>query len=229
MVERVEEMSKKRGGRRREAETSSTLSQKIAGVLLSIAGVAILMGIITGEALYPAPYNTAENTISDLVGTMPSEGGIVLQPSATIFDATMLVTGPMIIIGAYLVHRASRRRAAAVPLALLGIGVLGVGIFPGYVPVMHPILALTAFVSGGVAAIMAYKVAAAPFRYISIVLGVITLVSVVLGFVFLDKWQFVEALGEGGTERWIAYPVVLWLTMFGGYLMGHSRREPSDA
>ena len=99
----------------------------------------------------------------------------------------------------------------------------------GYVPVMHPILALTAFVSGGVAAIMAYKVAAAPFRYISIVLGVITLVSVVLGFVFLDKWQFVEALGEGGTERWIAYPVVLWLTMFGGYLMGHSRREPSDA
>ena len=172
------------------------------------------MGIITAEALYPAPYNTAENTISDLGGAMPSEGGIVLQPSATIFDTTMLVTGPMIIIGAY--------------LALLGIGVLGVGIFPGYVPFMHPSLALTAFVSGGVAAIMASKVAGPPFRYISIVLGVATLVSVVLGFIFLDEWSFVAALGEGGIERWIAYPVVLWLTMFGAYLMGHSSREPLD-
>jgi len=101
MPEQVEEMPEKRGVGRTEAETFSTLSQKVAGVLLSIAGAAILMGIITAEALYPAPYNTAENTISDLGGTMPSEGGIVLQPSATIFDATMLVTGPMIICRDY--------------------------------------------------------------------------------------------------------------------------------
>jgi hypothetical membrane protein len=221
MVQQVEEMKVKRGARRTEAAPYSTLYRRIAGVLLSIAGAAILMGIITAEALYPAPYNTAENTISDLGGTMPSEGGIVLQPSATIFDATMLLTGPMILIGAYFVHRAFKRWAATIPLAFLGTGVLGVGVFPGYVPVMHPIFALIAFVSGGVAAVLTYKVTSSPFRYISVVLGVFTLVSVVLGFFFLEAWGFVAALGEGGIERWIAYPVVLWLTIFGGYLMGH--------
>ena len=228
MLVQTKETSKARGARSAKAAPSSTLYQKIAGVLLSIAGVAILMGIITGEALYPAPYNTAKNTISDLGGTMPSEGGVVLQPSATIFVATMLVTGVMIIIGAYFVHRSFERWAATIPLALLGIGVLGVGVFPGYVPVVHPIFALIAFVSGGVAAVMAYKVTTSPFRYISIALGVITLVSVILAFFFLEAWAFVATLGEGGIERWIAYPVVLWLVMSGGYLMGRSNRESSD-
>lgn len=225
MFGQVEETPKKRGARRAEGVPHRALYQKVAGVLLSVAGAAILMGIITGEALYPAPYNTAQNTISDLGGTMPSEGGVVLQPSATIFDATMLLTGAMIIIAAFFVQRAYKRWAATVPLGLLGIGILGVGIFPGYVPVLHPIFALMAFVSGGVAAVMAYKVTAPPFRYISVGLGAITLVSTVLGFFFLDTWAFVAALGEGGIERWIAYPVVLWLVMFGGYLMGHSRGD----
>jgi hypothetical membrane protein len=224
MVEQVNETPKERGERREEAAPGHARSQKIAGVLLSIAGVTILMGIITGEALYPAPYNTAENTISDLGGTMPSEGGIVLQPSAAIFDVTMLLSGAMIFIGAYFVHRAFGKWAATFPLSLLGIGVLGVGVFPGYVPVVHPIFALVAFVSGGVAAVLSYKVVRPPLRYIAVALGTATLVSVVLGFFFLDELRFVAALGEGGIERWIAYPVVFWLIMFGGYLMGNSAR-----
>jgi hypothetical membrane protein len=225
MAWRVEQTAEKRGTRRAEAEPS----RNVAGVLLAVAGAVILMGIITGEALYPAPYNTATNTISDLGGTMPSEGGVVLQPSATIFDATMLASGAMILTGVFLVHRAFRRWAATVPLVLLGIGVLGVGVFPGYVPVVHPIFALLAFVSGGMAAVMTFKVTTAPFRYVSMVLGTITLVSVVLGYFFLEAWGFLAALGEGGIERWIAYPVVLWLIAFGGYLMGHSRGESLDA
>lgn len=199
-----------------------TLSGKIAGLLLAAAGAIILIGIITAEALYPAPYDTTVNTISDLGGTMPSEGGVVLQPSAAIFDATMLASGAMIFVGAYIVHRAFGRWAVTIPLALLGVGVLGVGIFPGNVPVAHPIFALLAFVSGGLAAVLAYEVASSPFRFVSVVLGAVTLASIVLGFFFLDELRFVAALGEGGIERWIAYPVVLWLAIFGGYLMGHS-------
>jgi hypothetical protein len=30
-------------------------------------------------------------------------------------------------------------------------------------------------------------------------------------------------LGIGGLERWIAYPILLWVTGFGGYLIGHSK------
>jgi hypothetical protein len=32
----------------------------------------------------------------------------------------------------------------------------------------------------------------------------------------------VAILGIGGLERWVAYPVALWVTGFGGYLLGFS-------
>jgi hypothetical membrane protein len=199
---------------------------KLAGALLFTAGAAILMGIITAEALYPAAYSTSGNTISDLGGTRPPDS-VVLQPSAAILDITMLVTGAMIIAAAWLVHRAYRRRAVTISLAGYGIGVLGIGVFPGNTT-PHPLVATFVFVAAGVAAILAYQVLPPPLRQISIVLGTVTLVSLVLGSFFLE-WGPVAELGEGGIERWIAYPAVLWLTVFGGYLMGSRGAEAPTA
>jgi hypothetical membrane protein len=210
---------------------------KVAGTLLFLAGAVVLMGIITAEALYPASYSTASNTVSDLGGTLPSEGGVVLQPSATIFDATMVLSGVLIVAAAYGLHRALGRRAVTIPTALLGIGVLGVGIFPGNTG-PHPVFALLAFVAGGVAAILSYKVSESPLRYVVAVLGAVALLMLVLGILgapqpdgmgLLGNDGPIVALGAGGMERWVAYPVVLWLTTFGGYLMGHGRRESLDA
>ena len=79
--------------------------------MLSLAGMAILMGIIIAEALYPAAYRTSANTISDLGGTRPPDS-VVLQPSAAIFDITMIVAGLLIIAGAYLGRRALGRAVA---------------------------------------------------------------------------------------------------------------------
>lgn len=202
--------------------------------MLFLAGAVVLMGIITAEALYPADYNTAGNTVSDLGGTRPSEGGVVLQPSASVFDATMVVSGVMIVAAALSFHLASGRRAVTIPTALLGLGVLGVGIFPGNTG-LHPIFALLAFVSGGVAAILSYKASDSPLRYIVVALGATALLMLTLGILgapqpdgmslFGDAGP-IAALGSGGMERWVAYPVVLWLSAFGGYLMGpvHSER-----
>jgi hypothetical membrane protein len=199
-----------------------------------LAGAVVLMGIITAEALYPADYSTAGNTVSDLGGTRPSEGGVVLQPSTTVFDATMVVSGVMIVAAAFSFHRASGRRAVTIPTALLGLGVFGVGIFPGNTG-LHPIFALLAFVAGGVAAILSYRASASPLRYIVAAIGAIALLMLVLGILgapqpdgmgLLGNAGPIAALGPGGVERWVAYPVVLWLTAFGGYLMGpvHSER-----
>jgi hypothetical membrane protein len=199
---------------------------RLAGVLLFTAGAAILMGIITAEALYPAAYSTFGNTISDLGGTRPPDS-VVLQPSAAIFDITMLVTGAMIIAAAWLVHRAFRRRAVTISLTCYGIGVFGIGVFPGNTT-PHPLIAMFVFVAAGLAAILTYKVEPAPLRQLSVVLGTITLASLVLGSFFLE-WGPVAELGEGGIERWVAYPVVLWLTVFGGYLMGSRTAEAPPA
>ena len=50
------------------------------------------------------------------------------------------------------------------------------------------------------------------------VLGSVALGATALGLFFLE-WAPVAELGEGGIERWIVYPIVLWLVAFGSYLM----------
>jgi hypothetical protein len=57
----------------------------------------------------------------------------------------------------------------------------------------------------------------APFKYIGVVFGSITLITwsaavIVPGIIF-------PFIGIGGTERWVVYPIVLWITGLGGCLM----------
>src|SRR5215216_5188725 len=109
----------------------------------------------------------------------------------------MLVTGGQIPAGAWFVHRAVGRKAVTVPTALLGIGVLGVGIFPLTNPGFHTLFAMTAFFSGGVAMILSSRATVPPFRYLWTLLGVVSLVAIKLGIFVLD-WAPVASLGEGG-------------------------------
>jgi hypothetical protein len=37
------------------------------------------------------------------------------------------------------------------------------------------------------------------------------------------------ALGIGGLERWIVYPIVIWLIAFGAYLLGTAEIAQDDA
>jgi len=191
---------------------------RLAGSLLFLAGGIILLGIITAEALYPAAYSTAANAISDLGGTEPPDS-VILQPSATIFDLTMMVVGLLMLAAARFVRRAFGRRSVTIPLAVLGAAAFGVGLFPGNTGAPHAICAMAAFVSGGVAAITASLVATGPFRYLSMLLGAIALGTLGTYMLLGDDSPLME-LGIGGLERWIVYPVVLWATAFGGYLAG---------
>jgi hypothetical membrane protein len=193
---------------------------KIASGLLFTAGATILLGIITAEALYTAPYTTRME-ISDLGAT---DTGLILHPSSYIFNAIMLVTGAMIILGAYFTHRALHRRAVTIPTGLLGIGVLGVGIFPGNIHPWHPIFAYTAFLAGGLAVLLSSKVTPQPLRAIFAILGAVSLGFTVAG-VLLPEWGPFGQLELGGVERWMVYPVVLWLVGFGGYLAASRPHE----
>ena len=193
----------------------------IAGALLFLAGVIIIMGIITAETLYPG-YSTARNMISDLGATMPPDS-IVIEPSASIFDASMIAAGLLILFAAFSLHCESRDRLFTMLLALLGTGVLGIGLFTGRYGTIHTLLALLAFISGGLVCIAAWRVVRPPFSWFSVILGVISL-STLGSFYFLSGSGPLMALGPGGLERWVAYPVVLWLTGYGGYLMGEPGR-----
>ena len=193
----------------------------LGGSLLILAGAAILMGIITAEALFTYPYSTAGNTISDL-GSTWQPGNKVREPSATIFNTTMIVTGLMIVGGAVLIRKATDSRALTVATTLLGVFVFLVGVFPGNeingspdTTGVHPVVASLTFLSGGVAAILAGRAVRPPFRYLSICLGAVALLALVFA-----AWLGDTKLGEGGVERWVAYPIVLWLVAFGAYVLG---------
>jgi hypothetical membrane protein len=192
-----------------------------------LAGSTVLMGIITAEALFPGEYNTGDQTVSSLASTF-QPGDEVREPSATIFNLTLIASGLMIAVAAYLLS--GYGRALRIALGVLGVACFLVGIFPGEVvdgepstEGVHPIVAMLAFLGGAVGALLTARVTRAPFRYLSLTFGVICLIALFSSGALGDT-----SLGEGGVERWVVYPVVLWLLAFGGYLLG-GRPAPKES
>lgn len=187
-----------------------------AGLLLLVAGAAVLLGIITAEALYPADYSAHRNTVSDLAAMRPDD--VVRQPSAAIFNSTMIVAGVLLAVAAVLLYRCRSGLVAALPVAGLGLGMVGVGIFPGNtVMAVHQLVALVAFICGGLAAILTARLAPRALRPVLRILGCVAL-GVLLGYTFFGQLAAFDRLGEGGVERWIVYPVVLWMVILGAGL-----------
>jgi len=190
----------------------------LAGMLFFVAGLVAFLGIVTAETLYPG-YSTSENEISDLGATRPPNS-IIEQPSSNIFSGSMIMAGLLMIAGTYCIYFIFKKSLVTISVGMFGVGVLGVGVFNGSWGSIHATFALITFVSGAIAAIVAYKVESFPLRYISVVLGTISLVTL-LSNMFLGDSNPLNAMGIGGVERWVAYPILLWLLGFGGYLMGN--------
>lgn len=190
---------------------------KTSGLLFFIAGILLVLGIMVAEIYYPVPYSISQNFISNL-GATPPPNSVSYQPSAGIFDLALLISGLLTIIGAIMLKRVVKKNLVIIPLLLMGIGAAGVGLFPAKHIVPHLIFAFLAFTAGGVAAILSSKVTKSPFSLVSIILGATTLCFLITGQLFPDT--LVPILGKGGTERLVAYPAILWLIGFGGYLLG---------
>jgi hypothetical membrane protein len=94
---------------------------------------------------------------------------------------------------------------------------VGVGFVPGNHLAVHQLFAMTAFVAGGVGAILTAKRHAGALRLIHIGLGIVALTALLVAL-FLPNWGPVARLGEGGVERWVVYPVVLWIVTLGASL-----------
>ncbi len=188
--------------------------RKVAGLMLLAAGVVIVMGIVTAETQYPAErdYSTALNEVSDLGATRPP-GSVITHPAADIFNGTMFAGGLLTIVAATTLRR-ERRRALPYVMGAFGTCIFLVGVFPGNNAVIHPFVATATFVLGGASCIVSARTSEGPMAYLSTAMGVVALCTLV----FAEP--LAEILGIGGAERWIVYPVVLWMVGFGGYLLG---------
>ncbi len=188
----------------------------VAGVALVLTGGMSLLGIITAEAYHPDYATTME--ISDLGSTAPPNP-VSYEPTATIFNGTMLVSGALVLVSVYFLYRVGRPRVLWLPLGIFGFGVFGVGVFPGNMTPWHGLFALLTFTSGGIAAVLSARVTPQPFSSVSVLLGGFSLASLVYALAIGTAGPL-AGLEFGGIERWVVYPLLVWVTGLGGFLLG---------
>ncbi len=194
----------------------------IAGFCMVLSGFIAFMGIITAEVLYPE-YSTRQD-ISDLGSTVPPNP-VIHEPSATIFNSTMLVTGALLLVSAYFVYRSVDSRGFPLALAIFGVGAFGVGVFPGNITPWHGLFALLTFFTGGITVVLSSQVVSRPFSFLCGLFGGISLLVLLSVFFYgliIGGPHPLEFLGSGGIERWVAYPLIIWVLAFGGYLLASS-------
>ncbi|MEL7670608.1 DUF998 domain-containing protein [Methanobacterium sp.] len=199
-------------------ETKSILYQKTAGLLMVISGIQFMLLVSIAETLYPG-YNTAKYDLSSLAD-LP-----IHEPSSTIFNVTVFVAGLLVFIAAYFIYKRYHGKIFPVLLGLLGIGAIGVGIFPGYTGNVHVIFAMTSFLFGSLAMLASFTILRdSLLKYVLIVLGAVAFIDILLVIILQDMSPFM-VFGTGGTERLIVYPVILGVIALGGYLTGSIHQE----
>jgi hypothetical membrane protein len=187
-------------------------SAKVAGALFFIAASQFVLGLIVAETLYPG-YSVSKNYISDLgVG-----------PSSMIFNSSVFLTGLLLIIGAYFLQRTFNFKVLTGLLVMTAIGAMGVGVFTENSGTIHPIVSLIAFLFGGLSAIFSFKLLRKPFSVIAVILGLMS-----LGALVLYASDSYLALGPGGMERMIVYPILMWGAGFGGSLTRHVEKQTTE-
>lgn len=186
--------------------------KRTSGVLLFSGAVLVIMGIHLAEFLYPG-YSVSGNYISDL-GATCRDTCIVYQPSALIFNSSVILLGFMIVASSYLIWREYHDLFITALICLSGVGAVGVGLFPETAGFLHVIVSFITFFFGALAAIAVSKIIKEPFSYFSALMGLASLSALVL-----YGLNIYLGLGPGGMERMIAYPILLWAIGFGAYMM----------
>jgi hypothetical membrane protein len=152
-------------------------------------------------------YSYADNVISDLGGA--------LSPAHRVMNASFVVQAALILTGVLLLLPAVRGRAARVAqvvLALAGVGVLLVGVFPEDTSTgLHDTGAIL-YLAGGAVGLLALAYAVRPrSEPLGTVLAVLGLAGAAATIFFvMDVTQY---LGRGGTERLAAYVLPIGLTV----------------
>jgi hypothetical membrane protein len=184
-----------------------------AGVAIFGGAVQFSIGLILAEIYYPS-YNVSTNAVSDLGANCSTTSCQIFQPASTIFNSSVFILGLFVIVGALFLQRAFHWKPATIMIALAGVGALGVGLFPETAGIWHSIFTLIVFLFAGLSAVVTARFQKKPMSYFSIILGLLTLASLVLyvGGNYLG-------LGQGGMERMVVYPVLLATIAFGGHLM----------
>jgi hypothetical membrane protein len=182
-----------------------------AGYLLALAAGQFLVLLMLGESIAPG-YSMHENAISDL-GT--------IAETELMFNASLFLLGLLNLVTGLILYKVLSSKVVLIVFALGSIGAMGAGLVPLDNPTgVHGLFALFAFVFINLEAVVAGRLAKSPLDKISIALGILGLIFVPL-MIMVDSGSLdvSSSIGHGGVERMIAYPCLIWMMVFGGYLI----------
>jgi len=186
-------------------------NKRIAGLLVFAGAAQFVLAIVISEAVYSG-YSVGQQYISEL-GDWSKAGN-----SALIWNASVILLGLLVIAGAYFLQRELKNRLFTSILAIGGVSWVGVGMVSlNTFRLLHVSFGWIGIGFWWASVIMSYRFEKSPFSYVSLILGaMIPLATILLGSGFL------LGLGLGGMQRFIIYPLLLWLLGFGAYLIGDS-------
>jgi hypothetical membrane protein len=178
---------------------------------------------LIAAAAWVRPYSWRLNVISDLGNSACGiySGRYVCSPAHGLMNASLLVLGTTMAVGALLIYNEFKKNSASFAGFLLmglgGIGTVLVGAFPeNTVPVMHAFGAFLALLIGNVSMVvlaLALQRVRTGFRFYTFFSGMFS----ILAFILFVSHIYL-GLGQGGMERLASYPQTAWLVLFGLYM-----------
>lgn len=183
---------------------------RLPGLLFFILAAGFMTVIMLAASIAPN-YDFHGGAISDL--------GRIDQ-TALLFNGGLVTVGLLNLAAGYTFWRAHRQGWLLTLFVLAGVGAIGAGLIPLGTSDLHSIFALFAFVFFNAEAVGTGYVLQGPMRLISWLAGGAGMAYVVI-MVIGDAGNpsIFGAIGHGGAERLIVYPVMLWMMALGGYLM----------
>jgi hypothetical membrane protein len=191
---------------------------RLPGLFFFLLGAGFLIVTMLAASIAP-DYDFRGGAISDL--------GVIAE-TALLFNSLLVVMGVLNIVGGYLFYRSHRRLWLLGMYVIAGVGTIGAGLFPLDTGGVHSIFALVAFLVYNVEGLGTAIVLAGPTRALGFIAGAVGLIYPIL-MVIGDSGNTAVfgPYGHGGSERMMAYPLMLWLIALGGYLM--AGRSPDEA
>jgi hypothetical membrane protein len=204
--------------RRAGAILGESATVRLAGGIFLALGAGFITVTMLAASIAPGyDYNAA--AISEL--------GAIRETSA-LFNGLLILIGLLNVAAGYLLYRAYGGAWRLGVFTIAGLGAIGAGLVPMDAGDGHALFAFAAFLFMNLEAIAAARVFNGPMRWLSIGAGAVGLVY--LGIMVIGDGgnpAVFGAIGHGGSERMIAYPVMLWMVAVGGYLLAQADR-PAD-
>ncbi len=187
--------------------------QRYAGVSFCFLAAQFMTMIMVTASMAPG-YDLSGGAISDL-GVHPV--------TAPLFNTSLVVTGLLNALGGVLLYRINGRILPLTLYALAGAGVVGAGLVTLEAPGIHGLFALAAFLFFNLQIIPEVIRLRGAIGTIGGTLAAIGLAYVVIMAAGdAGNPSVFGAIGHGGAERMIVYPPMLWLMIYGGFLLGRA-------